>query len=269
MWLLLLELKRVFYSRQKNISQTLLCTILLIIAIGIFSVEVFGKDNEASKGHQSITFKELILSPSSGKKPDSLVVLFHGYGDVAENFIFLSAFWADALPNTLFAAIEGPMACKEMQGKKWLNTPSKNTSQLIKEINLLAIALNRHIDGLLKKYNLTPDKLALVGFSQGARVAMHIGLRRPCAGVVGFSGSYLNDTTTKVQASLPPILLISGLKDPKVSSAVARESHKCLEALKVPVTLFLMPGLGHTIDPQGSQIAGEFLNDCFSGKIKA
>lgn len=256
-----------YYLRPSFRLYLVLYPLLYTIILAISSIEVFAKTNEVETGERNNICKELILPPASGKKPDSIVVLFHGYGDVAENFLFLSAFWAELLPNTIFIAFEGPKSCKDMPGKKWVNATSKNPGQLLKEINVLTQSLNRQIDGLLKKYNISSDKLVLVGFSQGARVAIHLGLRRPCAGVVGFSGAFLDDPTTKLQSPLPPILLIHGLEDQKLSSSVGRESHKRLEALRVPTTLFLMPGVGHTIDPRGSQIAGEFINDCFSGNI--
>ena len=257
-----------FYSRQPYLSGAFLFPLFLVIVFGICSLEVFGAVKEAEKREKSIAFSEYTLPPFSGNKPESIVVLFHGYGDTGENFILLSMFWAELLPNTLFVALDGPTTCKEMPGKKWLRASSKNSAQLFKEINLLTLSLNRYLEDLLKKYGIPPEKLALVGFSQGARVALHVGLRRPCAGVVGFSGSFLDDTTTKLRSFPPPILLIHGLEDKKAPSSLGRESYKRLEALNVPVTLFLMPGIGHDIDPRGSQIAVEFLQDCLSGQIK-
>lgn len=252
-----------FYSRQSYLS----CFFLfLIIFFGICSFSIFG--NVKKPIEKTIIFSELTLPPASGNKPDSVVVLFHGYGDVGENFLFLSAFWAELLPSTLFVALDGPMSCNDIPGKKWLRASSKNRASLIKEIDLLALSLNRYLDGLLKKYGISPEKMALVGFSQGARVALHVGLRYPCAGIVAFSGSFLDGSTSKLRLPAPPILLIHGVDDLKAPSSLARESYKCLEALRVPVTLFLIPGLGHDIDPRGSGIAGEFLKDCLSGKLK-
>ena len=45
------------------------------------------------------------------------------------------------------------------------------------------------------------------------------------------------------------------------------QEDKQLEALKMPVTLILLPGVAHDIDPYGLEIAVEFLKDCLSGKI--
>ena len=67
--------------------------------------------------------------------------------------------------------------------------------------------------------------------------------------------------------SQPPILIIHGIEDQKAPVSLARKSYKRLDALKMSVTLFLLPEVGHDIDPQGLGIASEFLKDCLSGKI--
>lgn len=53
-----------------------------------------------------------------------------------------------------------------------------------------APSLNAYIDAQLAAHGLTEDKLALVGLSQGAMMALHVGPRRAraLAGIVGFSG---------------------------------------------------------------------------------
>ena len=108
--------------------------------------------------------------------------------------------------------------------------------------------------------------MALMGFSQGARIALHIGLHRAmCAGIVAFSGSYLEDPAA-VNLTRPPILIIHGIEDKMAPVSLARESHKRLEALKLPVTLILLPGVAHDIDVSGLETAVAFLQDCLSGK---
>ena len=236
-----------------------------IVVLGSCTLGAWGKFKEM--GEKNITISGLTLPPASGKKPDSIVVLFHGYGDFGENFLFLGALLGQFLPNTLFVAPDGPIECKSIpSGKQWLISPKNNKTQLLKEIKNLTPPLNQYLDNLLKKYDISPEKMAFLGFSQGARIALHIGLRRPtCAGIVAMSGSYLNDPSA-MNLSQPPILIIHGSSDQKAPVSLARESYKQLDALKMPVTLILLPGVDHDVDPQGLEIAGEFLKDCLPGK---
>jgi phospholipase/carboxylesterase len=255
-----------FLARPAFLSFVFIIPFVFIILFGIFSLETLG--NSKGVREKNITFSALTLPPASGKKPGSIVVLLHGYGDTAENFLFLGAFLSQLLPDTLFVALNGPIPCKTIPDtRQWLSTPKNKRPQLLKEINNLTPPLNQYLDNLLKTHNIPPEKMALFGFSQGARIALHIGLRRPqCAGVIAFSGSYLHDPAA-VNLAQPPILLIHGMEDQKAPVSLAHKSHEQFDALKMPVTLVLLRGVSHDIDPQGVGIAGEFLQDCFSGKI--
>ena len=255
-----------FRSRMFFLTRSLLFFSFFVVVLGMCKFETLGN----SKGikEKDLTFSGLMLPPISGKKPDSIVVLFHGYGDIGENFIFLGALLGQFLPDTLFVAPDGPIACKTIPyGKQWLSASKNNQAQLLKEIKSLTLPLNQYLDNLLKTHDIPPEKMALLGFSQGARIALHIGLRRPmCAGIVAMSGSYLDDPSA-ANLSQPPILIIHGVEDKKAPVSLARESHKRLDALKMPVTLILLPGVDHDVDPQGLAIAGEFLKDCLTEKI--
>ena len=251
-----------FRSGPLFLGRSFLFLSFLAIIFGICIPETYGDVNGLRE--KSMTFSGLTLPPASGGKPDSIVVLFHGYGDMGETFLSLGALWGERLPNTLFIAPDGPIACKDiLSGKQWLRASSQNRAQVLKEMKWLEPSLNRYLDDLLKTHGIPPEKLALVGFSQGVKIALHVGLHRPsCAGIVGYSGVFENDPTAS-NLSRPPVLLVHGLEDSKAPSSLAREAHKNLEALHIPVTLFLFPGLGHDIDARGLTIGGEFLKECF------
>src|SRR5258708_33755631 len=63
-----------------------------------------------------------------------------------------------------------------------------------------------------------PSELALVGFSQGTMMALHVGLRRPTAplAIVGYSGLLVEPPEAQAETFLaeikapPPILLVHG-----------------------------------------------------------
>lgn len=254
------------HPRQPFLTRFLLFFSFFIVVFGLCKLETFGNSHGVKE--KNITFSDLTLPPASGKKPDSIVVLFHGGGDVNENFIFLGAILGQFLPHTLFVAPDGPIASKTIPGGRlWYSTPKSNKAKHLKEINNLTSSLNRYLDNLLKTYDIPPERILFLGFSQGALIALHVGLRRPqCAGIVAYSGSYLDDPAAK-NLSQPPILILHGDKDQKAPVSLAQEAYKRLDALKMPVTLILLPGIGHDIEPQGLRITAEFLKDCLSGKI--
>ncbi|MBL8676106.1 MAG: dienelactone hydrolase family protein [Alphaproteobacteria bacterium] len=225
---------------------------------------VGGQNFLQGETNMSATFSGPSFGPASGGKPDSIVVLIHGYGSDGEDLLSLGKSWASLLPNTLFVAPHGPVACEmNPSGNQWFGLKDWEPLRILKEIQALTPAFNRYLDGLLKTHNLPPNKLALVGFSQGAMLALHVSLHRPqSAGVVAYSGAFLNDPM-ELKVALPPVLLIHGTEDQVLPASASQVAEEILKALDVPVTLSLLSGLGHGIDPRGLGMGGAFLKEKF------
>ncbi len=230
----------------------------LALALGICIVGEYA----FSKGEENMTFNFSgpSLSPSSGEKPTSIVVLIHGYGSNGDDLISLGKAWSSLLPHTLFVAPHGPTVCEmNPAGNQWFDLRDWDPARIIKETQAITPAFNQYLDHLLKVNDLGYDRLALVGFSQGAMLALHIGLHRPqCAGVVAYSGAFLQDPLGMLVAR-PSVLLVHGQEDDVLADSFSVAAGKSLKALGVPVTLSLLPGLGHGIDERGLQLGGDFL----------
>ena len=122
---------------------------ILIFIFGIFTLEALSNSKAFKNNNRALSC--LVLPPASGNKADSIVVLFHGHGDNAENFLLLGALLGQFLPNTLFVAPEGPIACKTIHsGKQWLKTKKNNRPQLLKEIKK-ALMQSKWVRDLNKK----------------------------------------------------------------------------------------------------------------------
>jgi phospholipase/carboxylesterase len=232
----------------------------LAFALGICIVGNHG----FSKGDtdMTMTYDGPILSPASGGKPDSLVVLIHGYGADGDDLLSLGNSWASLLPNTVFVAPHGPTECEmNPSGNQWFSLLDWDHFRISKDVQALTSSFNRYLDDLLQTYGLPPEKLALVGFSQGAILAIHMALHRPkCAGVVAYSGAFINDPTT-LKVALPPMLLVHGLEDDVLPASASQAGEEALKFLGVPVELVLLPGLSHGIDQRGLARGGAFLKE--------
>ena len=108
-----------------------------------------------------------------------------------------------------------------------------------------------------------PDAdLAIVGFSQGTMMALHVGLRRThrVAAIVGYSGMLTGvQELSYLPITKPPVLLVHGSADPIVPAAALRAAQSALEHLGIDVTAHVSNGVGHTVDPVGLQMGGEFV----------
>src|SRR5262249_11635931 len=121
---------------------------------------------------------------------------------------------------------------------------------------------------------LPPSALALVGFSQGTMMALHVGLRRAVAlaGIVGYSGMFVMPENADVKAfateirSRPPVLLIHGDGDQLIPVVALFHDAQGLAALDIPVEWHISAGIGHGIDQEGLRQGGDFLVKCFAAR---
>ncbi len=172
--------------------------------------------------------------------------------------IDLAANWQDALPDTAFVAPNAPQTCADAPGGyQWW--PVWNADRLA-GVRGAKPVLDAFIDAELARHNLTEGRLALVGFSQGTMMSLHIAPRRArrLAGVVGYSGMLIDPTADEVRTK-PPILLVHGAADPMVPVAAFHSAEKSLRDLDFPLEAHIRPGLGHSIDMPGLKLAEAFL----------
>jgi phospholipase/carboxylesterase len=202
------------------------------------------------------------LEPGPGEPVTSLVILLHGYGSNGEDLIGLAPHWRTALPTTVFVSPNAPQPCPGAPGGYQWWALHGGGGDRAAGANQAAPILNAFIDAELARYGMTEANLALVGFSQGTMMALHVGPRRPrqMAGIVGYSGM-LADPMGLAAPGLthPPILLIHGDADPMIPVAAFHQAKAALTSNGFSVEDHVSPGLGHSIDMAGLQLGGQFL----------
>ncbi len=205
----------------------------------------------------------LIHAPPAGRPPSQLVVLIHGLGAEGADLIDLAPVLAQSLPDALFIAPDAPFAYDMAPfGRQWFSLQSRLPADVEAGIGRAGPILVDFIKAKLERYGLGPDRLALVGFSQGAMMALHVGLRMvPApAAVVGFSGRLVPAVREPGQPSgTPPVLLVHGEADDVVPASAMPAAEQALQAQGVPVECCLRPALGHAIDAEGLARAAQFL----------
>ncbi len=204
-----------------------------------------------------------IALPASGGAPKSLVIFLHGYGSNGADLISLAPYWRAALPNTLFIAPNAPQPCPGAPGGyQWWPLTSPAPAARAAGVRQPAAALNAFIDGQLERYGLTEDSVALVGFSQGAMMALHVGPRREqtLAGIVGYSGMLADPAAVTAEVrTKPPVLLVHGEADSVIPVIALQEGKLVLGSLGFKVATHISAGLGHSIDEAGLRLGEQFL----------
>lgn len=212
------------------------------------------------------------LEPRSGRAR-RLVVLLHGYGADGNDLIDIGRAWQGLLPDVAFASPHAPRPCGQAPvGREWFPLTFRNPDERWTGVNQAAPILESFLDAELKRRNLPPTALALVGFSQGTMMALHVGLRRAVgpAAIVGYSGMLVVPENIEADIfaaeirSRPPVLLIHGDADELIPVQALLHAAQGLAALEVPAEWHIAAGIGHGIDQEGLRQGGEFLAKCFA-----
>jgi phospholipase/carboxylesterase len=211
------------------------------------------------------------LAPASGTAKQ-LVVFLHGYGADGDDLIEIGRQWQRWLPDAAFVAPHAPeLLPGQPAGRQWFALTFRDPHERWRGVNHAAPGLEALLEAELARVQLPASKLALVGFSQGTMMALHLGLRRlqPPAAIVGYSGLLVleegkgpESLAGQVRAK-PPILLVHGDRDEVIPLDALFMSADALAAADVPCEWHLSVGVGHGIDAEALRHGGLFLRRAF------
>jgi phospholipase/carboxylesterase len=208
------------------------------------------------------------IEPRAGGAARHLIVFLHGYGADGNDLIDIGRAWQPLMPHAAFVSPHAPNACGQAPtGREWFPLTMREQKERWLGCNAAAPVLDRFLDAELARRNLPPSALALVGFSQGTMMALHVGLRRaaPPFAIVGYSGMLVLPPDAAPDAieteikSRPPVLLVHGDRDDLIPPQALFLAADGLAALGVAVEWHLSAGIGHGIDQEGLRHGGEFL----------
>lgn len=215
--------------------------------------------------------------PAASGTTKSVVILLHGYGADGNDLIGLAPQLAAALSDTSIYSPNAPFPCELSPfGRQWFSLAEYDPEFLRRAPETMSGALAAMAEGarknaayvddfinhVMETHDVSADKVALVGFSQGTMMALQTAPRREkqIAGVVGFSGALLGEQAFGSEIkSRPPMVLVHGTADPIVPIEASRLAKETLAANGIEVSLHERPNLQHGIDAEGFEIALSFL----------
>jgi phospholipase/carboxylesterase len=213
------------------------------------------------------------VPPAAGGPARQLVVLLHGVGADGHDLIGLAPALAKSLPDAAFVAPDGPEPCDMAPtGRQWFSLRDRRPETMLAGVLASAPILDAFLDAELERHGLAPGQLALLGFSQGTMMALHVAPRRTpaLAAVLGYSGALVGaDLLAAERRSQPPIFLIHGDADQVVPVQALFAAVAGLQAADLTVQWTIRPGLPHGIDPEGIAHGSAFLATAFADAARA
>jgi phospholipase/carboxylesterase len=234
---------------------------------------IFRRTAEIAKAFMALSSRNLTgprLPPARGSATH-LIVLCHGYGADGNDLIGLAPHWQRLLPTVAFAAPNAPEPCAGApMGYQWFPISRLDPSDMQRGVEAAAPVLENFLESELQRLSLPPERLALVGFSQGTMMSLQVGLRRAVkpAAIVGYSGLLAGRSDLETLApQAPPILMVHGDADPMIPAEALFASAAALGEAGAAVQWHLSRGVGHSIDESGLLLGGLFLTMAFRGQL--
>jgi len=193
------------------------------------------------------------------QKPEAaaqqLILLFHGVGSNAQNLVPVGQQFAAQYPAALVVSLEGLQASDFGQGRQWFSVAGVTEENRPGRVATVMQEFRSLIEQLQKKSGVSADKTTLIGFSQGSIMVLESTQTQPplAAHVVAFSGRFASAPTHAFRGT--SVHLIHGDADSVMPVESSRSAAKQLQALGVPVTLDVEPGMGHGINARMVSLA--------------
>ena len=208
-----------------------------------------------------------IISPENNEQIKNAVILLHGYGGDGKDISVLTLNWKRFLKNTVFLCPNGHEICDiNPQGYQWFDLSSNNEEYILKKSLNAEIIINKFIEEVKIKYNLSNNNVVLGGFSQGCMLSINVGVTSEdefnC--IVGFSGKIINkENLSKRITSKTKVFLLHGDMDVVVPSSNLLDAKDFLLRNKIEVDTKMIKNCDHHIPIKASSIALNYIKKNF------
>ncbi len=203
--------------------------------------------------------------PASGR-PEQLMVLLHGWGASAADMAPLAHTLRAAFPQAVLLAPQGfepvhggPAGRQELDGglagRQWFSLAGVTEGNRADRVDAVLPRLKAWVDAAQQACGVGPAATALVGFSQGAILALELAQRHDgIAGrVLSFSGRYAR--LPEVALARTTLHFFHGATDTVIPAAQSRLALQRLAALQGDATIDIASGVGHALPPALQQCA--------------
>lgn len=184
------------------------------------------------------------MSPSAAQR---LLVFLHGAGSSPEAFAPVALAWQLKFPGATAILLQGLQASTESDGHDWFDA-SGIAADRVNRVRHAAVQVGERIAAAQQTLGVDASRTIVVGFSQGATVALDLARVRP--GIASIVVCYAGQLASRLSADEridATIHLLHGGLDSVVPVEYARRALRELHAVGANATLDLTEDGGHTI----------------------
>ena len=190
---------------------------------------------------------ESIVVQQTGGQAEQLVLLFHGLGATPEAMLPLGERLARQFPNAFIVSVVAAEPADGGSGYQWLSVRGVDDQNFAARVAAALPAFLRAVAHWQAASGLGPVATALIGFSQGAIMALEATRSEPaCAGrVVAIAGRFA--TLPERAATATTLHLFHGKQDAVIPYRHTIDAVQHLLAIGGDATADVLPFIGHAL----------------------
>ncbi len=191
-----------------------------------------------------------IVVQQGNQRPDQLILLFHGVGATPDDMVPLGHRLAGEFGQATVVSIAAPFPSDLSWGYQWFSVQGVSEDNRPERVAAAMPEFLAEIHAWQVKEDATAATTILVGFSQGAIMALEAACTRPspAAQVVAIAGRF-----AKLPATIAPrtaLHLFHGQQDAVIPFRFSVEAGQHLRAIGSDASVDLLPSIGHEIDAE-------------------
>ena len=187
------------------------------------------------------------LAPYNGRAPDRLLVFLHGAGSTPETFTPLALAWQFKFTSAAAIVMQGLQPGATGHGYDWF-AMSTDREARAQEACRAAREVSRRIAQAQENLGRDADRTTIVGFSQGANLALEIArMEQPCASIIVTHAGRLLRPLAEGQVIQPEIHLLHGEFDSQVLAQHSLRAYRALRGANASVSVDIVSDGVHSI----------------------
>jgi phospholipase/carboxylesterase len=205
----------------------------------------------------------LRIKPANGPA-QALVLLLHGVGASAQSMAPLARALAARLPGVTVVTPDGTYPFDlGSAGRQWFSVAGVTEDNRRARVAAALPDIEALLDQECELAGVSRDRAAVVGFSQGAILTLHLAASsdRPPAVAVALAGRLAAGPVHIGRGPRPAVFISHGANDAVMAVADGRRAAAALADLGCDAEFELIPGHGHSIDARQINSVSAFLSE--------